>query len=285
MDVLDMSFDELYHSQIRKPSEHALLINKFCPMFRFHEDEQFMPCSIEWYTSKCDLIDNVTGKLNMSAPSPEFLAVLNQRDYVLCFDPSFTNGQPFLNETPIYVAVFEDLHEDIIYLQYCLLFAYNGPSKLFAKCKFVNSCGCEAGAHYGELEHVTIKVKKSTQEMISVYFGAHRRYDGCWRDARKVEKTITNNPIVYVALGSHACYPQAKKYTRLCGLTCDETSQSGKTWHPIPQLINDNTNWNEFMGYLGQPNENHVPKMHEWYHGNDPKFSANWFTRLFCCCI
>lgn len=281
-----MSFQQFFTrmQQVEKPTKGAAMLNKFCPQLRFHEAEQYFPCSIEWYLNRSNLADE-SGHIICLAPTPDMLRLHNNPAYQLEFDPGCTNGQGDnqLNDVPVYVGMFEE--SEFVYLQYCFLYAYNGASALFAKCSGLNTCGCEAGEHFGELERITVKVVRATEEIDSVYFGAHRRHDGCWRKAGEFETTATGAPVVYVALGSHACYPESAQYPRICGLTCDYTSNKGRFWNPQVKLIDNDTNWNTFRGYLGQPRENHVPRQHEWWGGNESTRSANWFTRLFCCCV
>jgi hypothetical protein len=247
---------------------------RFAPEFRLHPQEQWMPCSIEWYLHKCTLLDGIR-IVEYHVTQETLTQYKDQTNYQLYFNPEYTNGQPYASQVPVYVGITKK--GGFTYFQYCVLFAYNGPSKVCHTC-------LEGGEHFTDIEHVTVKVNNATQKVDSVYFGAHRSKDGVWKKADDMQFSNTGSPIVYVALGSHAMYPKPGNYYRIFGATHDECSAAGQKWNPIPLEITDNTPWNAFRGFLGQPKENHSPKYHDWWHANDPETSANWFTRLFCFC-
>lgn len=184
------------------PSNNGLPghVFRFAPEFRFHPDEQWWPCSIEWYLHKCTLVDGLN--IIERHVTQNTLVQYNNPRYQLYFNPEYTNGQQLqLNSVPVYCGVTKkDEYTDY---QYCVLFAYNGPSKLCHTC-------LEAGEHFTDVEHVTVRVCNETDKILSVYYGAHRYNDGMWVDGDDVQKSRTGSPIVYVALGSHAMYPEPK---------------------------------------------------------------------------
>jgi hypothetical protein len=78
------------------------------------------------------------------------------------------------------------------------------------------------GYHDVDIEFVAVYSKPGDKR---VYFSAHSQ-EGKWYTWDECEKE-NGELVVYVALNSHACYPHAKRYWRLCGLANDVTSKDG----------------------------------------------------------
>jgi hypothetical protein len=106
-----------------------------------------------------------------------------------------------------------------IELQFWFFYPFNGPGRAEV-CASGNWCDIQyfedLGRHYGDWEHVTLRVDNRTQTLISVYMSRHA--GGQWivknRFADGLEFDGTR-PRIYAGLHSHAHYPKAGAYDYL----------------------------------------------------------------------
>ena len=112
-------------------------------------------------------------------------------------------------------------------ITYITLFAYNGPYTVIPR--FVT-----AGAHDGDIEHVTVRVDPRTGELIAVWYNAHRSRDGEWVPHTRVpkERAPGGRIISYVALHGHGHYPRTGTVLRHFFLGNDKCSADGTVWRP-----------------------------------------------------
>ena len=93
----------------------------------------------------------------------------------------------------------------------------------------------------------------------------------------------TNHPHVYVARHSHANYPNPKTYYRIYFMANDKTSDKGILWKVNNiKLITNETNWNNYNGYMGAPDHCPTPKNNPWWE-HENGISTNFFNRIFKC--
>ena len=172
-----------------------------------------------------------------------------------------------LDNVPIYASVFQN--KNYYQIHYIFLYTYNAPYKVL-------NC-IDAGEHQSDLEHITIFVSKQTMKIESAYYSAHE--DGMWLHNSDLEMT-DNHPVVYIALGSHACYNKAKTYLRIFGFANDHTSNKGIHLKPNVKYIDEKTNWNQYKGFLGKPDNCHTPMYRGWWGHEDGK-NTNFWKRFF----
>lgn len=85
------------------------------------------------------------------------------------------------------------------------------------------------GYHHGDRERIIMLQNKTSRAIDYVYFNAHGRGQGVWKDYDECEVNLTDGSlIVYVARGSHAFYPHAGVYFRIFGLANDYCSSRGE---------------------------------------------------------
>ena len=155
----------------------------------------------------------------------------------------------------------------------CIRIPYNGPFKIFDK---INE-----GQHQSDVEHITIYVSKEKNKISRAYYAAHTSKDGMWLDRSEMEFD-GKHPLVYVANHSHASYNKSGTYYRIFFFANDHTSNKGIHWQPKVIFIDNETNWNKYQGFLGEPDHCPTPMYRTWWKHEDGK-STNWFKRLFYC--
>jgi hypothetical protein len=250
------------------------LIESFLPIIYLHYNEQYLPCTPEWYienSALCDVEDREVVKVgDLTSENLYALSSLRgkpEKQY-LRFDGPVT-GQ---NLNVPYLVRFRD--DDPRYYDICVMFffAYNGAYKILGGLM-------EKGGHYADLEHVTLRVDRQTLKLESVYFSAHARPEGMWVDAKDVEFE-DGRPVVYAALGSHAMYPRADRWWRIAGFANDITDKGFK-WDPRNyDLLTEQTSWCKYRGYFGAKDDVRSPRYQSFWDG-ELMFSSNVWSRMF----
>jgi len=129
----------------------------------------------------------------------------DEKWYPINFD-QFMNTQSESTEPYIYAFSRDEMgHTDLIY---CMFYSYN---------EFKRNFGIN-GDHPIDLEHVTIRISNGTIEKI--YYACHGYNDGITSTPGQFE-LHDNRPVVYIARGSHGCYPHGKTYNRAVGFASD----------------------------------------------------------------
>lgn len=255
---------------------------RFKPVVYLDSDEEYYPCSIEYFFSHSTYYRDNQPLYAKGQITPTTLPESAKPGDALIVDRDFYNGTENLIEVPIYAyprdVVLEDGSE-VVQISYCFIYTYNGPKYIF---------GCiPVGAHQGDVEHVTVELKKNScsetgvksYEITRVYFGAHKSDDGLWVAREDCEYTRRGQLVVYSAAGSHASYPHARDYIRCVGCADDYTN-GGVRWNGPLVVIDSFTEWNNWPGHLGsEPTPGH----HGWWHYEN-ETSTNWFRRTFCIC-
>ena len=172
-------------------------------------------------------------------PSKNWPSIYTNKNfhYFLRFDPTTLNGDQ--KRASRIIAVKE--HGQFLYLTFWFFYPYNGPGRALVGPIDIDNREEQKGRHYGDWEHVTIRVTKSGTSSLSlsgIYLSRHG-FSPWYSDLSKFEKRDTH-PIVYVAINSHAHYRQAQdrhiydvRYV-LAGLkiqTYDTTKDGGKEFN------------------------------------------------------
>lgn len=191
------------------------LVRKYTPVFYFTENERYFPCSWQY------LYTNSTPR-----QTPDGQQYLDISISSLGGELSFTpDGKLSLDHVPVYAYVNETA--STIDVTYMVLYTYNGPKNVL----FIQ----EAGAHYGDLEHVTILFDKTTLKPLQMHYAAHQNKDGRLLDWADVEKE-GDRPVAYIAESGHGHYHQPGVAFRILGLANDITEKHFR-WVPTAEYV------------------------------------------------
>ena len=168
-------------------------------------------------------------------------------------------------------------HYELVYV-FC--YAYNAPYHVLAVMWL--------GAHDGDWEHVTVRVAKSSDHISHIYYGAHGWRDGVWKAAGEFE-TDKGRPVVYVAKGSHACYPHAGRWLRIWAGANDLCAR-GWRWDADRTLLlhlsgsgtdeqDKEVSWLRYSGWWEFEGINSVHQQQWWYR--EPLTSNTVLRRCF----
>src|SRR3989344_5585557 len=178
-----------------------LLAEKFKPILYFHEEERFRPQEIQVVLDTADIVNTENHIVEETSPlAPTDLSSRTESHYKLNLDGNtFIEHIPFTDipyKNTVYAHILED--EGHIVLQYLFFYYYNSWEG--------------APDHEGDWEFIQLifPENKTVQEIIeeniapnqAVYSAHFGGYKENWSSSA-VEKS-GNQPIVYVAKGSHA---------------------------------------------------------------------------------
>lgn len=264
------------------------IIQKFSPSIYFHPKETCFPISIETYLSVCCVRSKKDPYFCIQNPTCAKLYELytkGKSDLYLQFNNSNweerTRGDR--KECICYcrdIKISEDSH----LLIYFYLFSHTEP---------YNCCGCGppfvSFAHRADLKFIAVETKGD--DINRVYYGAHGQKAGEWRNKSQI-RTDGTHPIAYSCKNDHSMYPDMGSHPRIYFLVYDECDAVSSTDITRPETIQvygkgpkfrpDTMGWIYFPGNM---NEDGIasPACQNFWTGNIPEKSNNWFLRLFCC--
>lgn len=219
------------------------VIVRHLPDFYLHHEDRYMPCSAEFFMRNSELrAQHPDGTVVVLAPrgslSGSVLLEHQERypDHRLWMelDPEAREGEPLHainNLCPVYahakaiVSRKGSSQIEAVEITYITLFAYNGHYDVIPGI-------IRAGAHDGDIEHITARVHPTTGDLIAMWYNSHRRRDGQWVPAAQVLKTSDNRPLAFIAKHGHGNYPTPGTIHRHFYLANDRTSASGPLWRP-----------------------------------------------------
>ena len=286
------------------------LLHKFSPVLYLHPNELTSPISLDDYIYNCELCVGGKKKKIQKTPfnKPEIIRkdknVLIEKNKIKL--PLKTNydiiPDKYLNYcgkydipnrtnidlVPIYGLVQQ--YQNYIDLIYIFNYYYNNPYKFLGI--YVG------GEHQADLEHIRIRIINDQHYDINnyrvqtIYYSAHSTGQGRWEKLQNIEwyNDINNgHPIIYVAKGSHANYPNPGTWYRIFGFANDKTSKKDAIiWKP-DTIINLN-NRDDLMSYHGDMGNNGVHDLNRnWNIPPSSNIYATFFYRFFYplskCCI
>lgn len=194
------------------------LANLFAPVIHFHQEEPFLPCTVEWYLNKCQLHgpNGFSVRPTRIADLPE--GYTDDGNYWLEVDESAkagtlkdTNpGDPDYPEA--YVHAEYQVAAPYVDLQYWIFFGYNGPGTLQIEVNGTadNFDLAPVGEHWSDWEMVVVRLNQSTGEPVAVFLSQHG--EGVWYQGDLLAEKLQRNGnslqyVVYSSKNGHAMYP------------------------------------------------------------------------------
>ena len=251
------------------------LIKHYAPVFLFHQDERYFPCSIEHLLLNGTL--HSAGGVTTISPLQSALADGSSdggSERFVEVNASQFFGLPLQNEqivSPIYYAVQD--YADAVMIHYIVLFAYQGGQTVRAPVPGLgHSFNCivnDFGIHQGDLERVAIVLSPNGHTVLAVEFEAHG--DRTIYGPGEATWEGGSHPLVHVALNGHSMRNLAWQTSPIveastpAGNIISECGH-GRTWAPHltsefkplalaagPQATKS---WADFAGRLGAPQTN-----------------------------
>ena len=300
------------------------LAHRHRPVVFLHRDEPCMPCTPDWFTRHADLhhgdtvvatAEELSGELlgneswleerrlkaivqqqqQLMSASPPLLTqdgtsaprrprqskAVRHQQYNLRVRPAHRGGEPpaTLSVTVPMLCYVRDTpsHYELVYT-FC--YAYNAPYRVLALMWL--------GAHDGDWEHITVRVNKATDRISHIYYGAHGWRDGVWKAAGEFE-TDQSRPVVYIAKGSHACYPHAGRWLRIWA-GANDLCERGWRWDADKTLLlhlsasgrdeeDREVGWLRYSGWWEYEGISSPPQQQWWYR--EPVTSNTVLRRCF----
>jgi hypothetical protein len=182
------------------------LANRYAPIVRFHPDEQYFMCTVEWYLQRGTLY----GPNGYVKPRPAVsdLPTGDKDDgqYWLQMTDDAKKGDLSVARTYVHATWQEG--ENYTDIQYWFCYGYNGPGTLHVSNPlYGNDVDLSPlGEHWIDWEQVTMRIKNDTQEVLGVYLSQHG--EGEWiTDLSRFDRN-GDQFVVYASKNGHAVYAQ-----------------------------------------------------------------------------
>ncbi len=264
------------------------LLLEYSPYLAFAKKEKCFPINVDLYIPLCEIRDHNNPDFVIKDATQENLFSLYpshpNKDYYLNFtDPEWKlklRGNPL--DVTTYAKILPQSDGSFQFI-YFYIYSHVEPYHLFGIYPPLNKY-----AHQGDIKFVTVFVNND-YSLRGVYFGAHGRMGGQWRDKKDIRFDGTH-PIAYPSQGDHSNYSESGLHPRIYGLVFDICQHSIYCKPNLVRVydIND-SNFNvSKMGFLYFPGDMSVdgvdaPARQWFFNGNIPiNDSNNWFRRLCC---
>lgn len=224
------------------------LATRYQPYFYFHREETDMPVDYEVLIAESQLMD-YDQVVMQREENQSYKDYINQvvefsKKNPLCIlnvPPSLWRGTP---NPPLYASFRET--DDMYIINYTLIFGYNRTKRNFFP-----------GSHMVDIEHVTVRISKTTNELLDMYHAAHWSYDSMWRKRDKIEM-INGRPVIYCAKFSHAMYPTACRLVDAYGEIIDGCAKDRLLVPHLEIITRDRPKWLEYDGQDSFGNEHYL---------------------------
>lgn len=279
------------------------ILNHFIPVLYLHKNELISPISIKKYIDNCELCINgekkkiqknifsepkivrenkdvLIEKGKISLPLNNFYNNIPNKYLNYCGDYLLPN-QYNLNQIPIYGLVQE--YNNFIDIIYIFNYYYRNPYKFGF---------FYLGTHHqADIKHIRIRIdnkncynKTIPLNVLSIYYSAHSIDQGRWVKPNDIDwynNKKNEQPIVYVAKGSHANYNKPGTWYRMLGFANDKTiKDKAIIWRP-DNVINLKQR-DDLMSYNGDMGNNGVPDLNRhWYNPPQKNEKASLLYRFF----
>lgn len=279
------------------------LLYHFMPVLYLHKDELTSPISIKDYFNNCELCVNGTKKKiqknlftepkiirenkevliergNINLPLTNFYNSIPNKYLNYCGDYLLPN-QYSINQIPIYGLVKE--YKEYIDVIYIFNYYYNNSYKVLGM--YVG------GEHQADIEHIRVRISINNlysriipHEVLSIYYSAHSKDQGRWVKPDNIDwyNGIKNQqPIVYVAKGSHANYNKPGTWYRIFGFANDKTMKNNAIiWKP--EIVINLNSCDDLMSYRGDMGNNGVHDLNRnWAEAPPQNIKASFLYRFF----
>lgn len=184
--------------------ELETLANRYAPVVRFHPNEQYFMCTVDWYLSKSTLYGKDGSVKQSPAVTDLPVGTADDGSYWLKMSDDAKKGD--LSIARIYVHAYWQPGNDYIDLQYWFCYGYNGPGTLHVYNWFTNTDVnlSPLGEHWIDWEQVTIRIKTDSQEVLGLFLSQHG--EGQWITDLKQFDRQKDQFIVYASNNGHAVY-------------------------------------------------------------------------------
>lgn len=201
-------------------TELETAIAKYAPVIRYHPEEKYDLCSVEWFLSHCTLIDSndkATPKTtNIVHPTEAQLPQAPPEGKRFYFEVEDSAKPGDFSTAKAYVNALWLKDKSYTDIQFWLFNAYNGHGTARFDSLVLNKVKHEGdidlsplGEHWADWEYVAIRVDNATKEMIGIMLSAHGKnifYDKAAIDPQ-FKFVNGTHPIVYSSLNGHANFP------------------------------------------------------------------------------
>ena len=196
--------------------ELRMAIKTYGPVIKFHPNEKYHMCSVEWYLARAKLRDSVTNT-DINHPTVNQLPrgpATNPPRYSLIVEDSAKPGD--LNTAKAYVHAYWRDGLSYTDLQFWLFYAYNGPGTAYIKRLSFDTTQetrdidlSPLGEHWGDWECCTIRIDNGSKQMIGVTLSQHSGDQSFSQAQLGAFQRKDQQIVVYSSRNGHALYSSA----------------------------------------------------------------------------
>lgn len=188
-------------------------IAKYGPVVRLHPDDEYRPCSVEWFLQHATLHDGNPSD-DITHPTVDQLPIgpKDGNRYWLTLDDGAKGGS--LATAKAYVNAHWTPDLSYTDLQFWFFYAYNGSAygevDLFGAHVTASADLAPLGEHYGDWECCMLRIENATLDLIGVWTSAHG--DGQYFDTAELSRFQRVNGdqiVVYSSRHGHAMFAGA----------------------------------------------------------------------------
>jgi hypothetical protein len=227
------------------------LVLTFMPRFHIHSNERYFSMYIDNYIACC-------------TQSEDGLS-LTVRDESI--ESCKTGGAHELQVLANVIELTDDTGKLVTDIVYYIFYPFSGGIGLF-----------NSGEHWYDMEHVTLRFFGGRKDIklesfpAKVLFSIHSKYRWFDWESRDLSK-VDNRLHVYVAKGSHACYPRPGTYCRYFGVANDVCNDGYIPMYVNTKMYDATDPIFKYKSVCGN-NQSNTWNRRELYFGEAPVYSS-----------
>lgn len=228
------------------------LLDKYKPIIYFHSDEKYFPCNADYFVKNSYLIKNNKIVDNKMTQTKLSMIQENNDTFIQPINDTIIYGFNYnYEDAPLYYFIRHEPLTNKLFIYFFLFFAYNGSYNILNIANI--------GQHYNDVEHFTYQIDLNTNKLERIFFSAHGKNEGIWKDYNQIEfelKDTKERPILYCAKNSHGFYYKNGCIFRFFGFANDLTNKGYKY-----------SDYNYI--HIHKPEEqNFNPELYGWFYSN-----------------
>lgn len=257
---------------------HFTVAHRFSPYVRLHPQERYFPINSNDYIEQtaertwANAIRNRAPHLN---PDIEALANMQEKKQlsptVHCAMRRICSDRPELRPFLDWLLIY-------------YVFLYSDQPDAEACCGGPLCCSFRNTGHNADVEW-TVSLVDPQDRLNAAFFSAHGSQESTWMKYSRFQMRSTSKPRVYVALGSHANFPDPGWKWRLWGANVDKCSSASQPRLNYGlRILEQSDPWFAYRGNMGKDgigalggDRLSLPSYKDASHG------SQWFRRMFRC--
>lgn len=178
------------------------VIKAHAPILRFHPQEKYLPCSVEWYLARADLVKADGTRVQATVDNLPMTGTDDRAYQLVLRDVASRSGD--LSTATAYVRAKPASVKGFTDVTFWFFYAYNGPGTAHVFPGIGDVSLDPFGEHNADWETITLRVDDHTKTPKRVYLSQHD--SGEWVDDLSLFTRQNGRIVIYPSLNGHASY-------------------------------------------------------------------------------